>query len=251
MKNLYILLIASILMFSCNDDMNENIIQEDVSFNFHFHPTVGDQEFSTDQVYSINNHEVVFSTVSFYVSNLSLQQKDGQKVALDNATEEKEDDLFLLVSADKMIYEGVTVPGGEYGNISFQIGVDTLVNSTIEPSAWPSDHALSEDYPGFAYWSWNSGYKFIVAEGTVDGEAFKYHIGTNALIKDINLSADFMLLEDGNEIMISYDIAEFFSGIDLGNPDNLVNMTFKNPEQANKIADNVSKSVKIMGNQSM
>lgn len=251
MKNLYILLLASILMFSCNDDMEENIIQEDVSFNFHFHPTVGSEEFSSDQAYSINNHEVVFSTVSFYVSNISLKDKDGLELKLNNATEEKEDDLFLLVSADKMIYEGVTVPGGEYSNLSFQLGVDTVVNKTIEPSAWPSNHALSEDFPGFAYWSWNSGYKFIVAEGTIDGEPFKYHIGTNALIKDINLSENFMLMEDGNEIMITYDIAEFFSGIDLSNPDNLVNMTFGNPAQAAQIADNVGNSVKIMNGHSM
>ena len=62
------------------------------------------------------------------------------------------------------------------------------------------------------------------------------HIGTNNLIRTINLSADFMLMEDGNEIMISYDIAEFFSGIDLSNPDNFVNMTFTDPVQAGKIA---------------
>lgn len=251
MKNILIISILSIITFSCNDDMEDNIMQEDVGFNFHFHPTVDGEEFSTNQTYTIDNQEIVFSNVSFYLSNLTLKHKDGQELKFDKGTDEKEDDLFLLVSADKMIYEGVTVPGGEYTDLSFQLGVDTVLNSTIEPSAWPSDHPLSEDYPGFAYWSWNSGYKFIVAEGTINGEEFKYHIGTNNLIRSINISENFLLMEDGNEIMINYDIAEFFSGIDLSNPDNYVNMTFQNPVQAGKIADNVMRSLKLMSGHQM
>jgi len=251
MKNLFILTVISIIMFSCDGGMEEEVTQKDILFNFHFHPTVAGEEFSSEQTYNINDHEISFSNVSFYISNLSLQQKNDQEIRLDNGTDEKEDDLFLLVSADKMIYEGVEIPKGEYTDLSFQIGVDTVVNKTIEPSAWPADHPLSEDYPGFAYWSWNSGYKFIVIEGTMEGEPFSYHIGTNDLIKPSNIVNNFMLMEDGAEVMITYDIAEFFSGVDLSIPENRGSHTFGNPELANKIADNVGRSLKIMNGHQM
>ena len=123
MKHILIISILSIIMFSCNDDMEDNVMQEDVTFNFHFHPTVDGEEFSTNHTYNIDNQEIVFSNVSFYMSNLILKHNDGQELKFDKETNEKEDDLFLLVSADKMIYEGVTVPGGEYTDLSFQIGV--------------------------------------------------------------------------------------------------------------------------------
>ncbi len=255
MKNLlkYIpALFAIMVITSCDDEMEEAAVTA-TELSLHFHPMVNGEEFSYNDTYSINGQSVKFSVVQFYISNLQLMQSDQTMLSFNKGTDDKEDDLFLLVQPDQMLYEVGTVPVGGYHGLSFQLGVDTVVNSTIEPTAWPKAHALSADNPNHAYWSWKSGYLFVKLEGTVNGENFVYHIGTNNLLTPSGmLEGHTELTNATSDLMVMYNIGNFLKNVDMTKEANRDTHTFNNPELAKKIMTNVKASFSVMsGNHGM
>ncbi|PTB95071.1 hypothetical protein C9994_11595 [Marivirga lumbricoides] len=244
---LIFLVVIAVILSSCSDDDTVNDLGT-TDLKLHFHPHVNGEDFAINETYSMNGNEVSFSRVQFYVSNIELTKEDGSLVKFDGNTSEKEDDLFLQVTAGNMMYDLGEVEIGTYKSINFEIGVDTVVNSTIEPTAWPTDHPLSADNPNHYYWSWNTGYIFAALEGTVNGEPFTYHIGTNDLITptgNIDLNAA-TINGDNGEIMIGYNVAKFFNDIDLSIEENRSSHTMGTKPLALKVAGNIKSSFSTM-----
>jgi hypothetical protein len=122
----------------------------------------------------------------------------------------------------------VTVPKGDYRQISFTIGVDSLRNTmeiarrtgVLDPAAAGND----------MYWTWNSGYIFFKIEGTSPssaeaGNVFMYHIGgfggysspTINNIREVTLdltAGGIAKVTAGGEsnIHLMVDIAKLFNG---------------------------------------
>jgi len=105
---------------------------------------------------------------------------------------------YLLVDFNKNHFTAKTLhgkgerfklelPPGSYKSIRFCLGLPPLINAS-DPTPLAPNHPLSI-YQGM-YWDWNSGYRFIMMEGTLDTAPdnplpyalpFAYHLGTDTL----------------------------------------------------------------------
>jgi len=106
----------------------------------------------------------------YYLSNFSLIAADGRKITLDPA--------YFLVSEDNPASKKILLPQcprGEYTQLSFMIGVDSVLNFS-----GPQDGALDPLHGMF--WTWNSGYIMAKLEGTspssrLPNHMLQFHIG--------------------------------------------------------------------------
>jgi len=106
----------------------------------------------------------------YYLSNFSLTAADGRKIALPPA--------YFLVSEDSAASKKMLLPPcpeGEYTQLSFMIGVDSVLNFS-----GPQNGALDPLYGMF--WTWNSGYIMAKLEGTspsshLPNHMLQFHIG--------------------------------------------------------------------------
>ena len=121
-----------------------------------------------------------FSLLKYFVSNFSLVRTDGTVYTL------PKDDCYFLIeepaSGANPVITLTNLPLGEYKEVRFIIGVDSLKNcAPISERTGAIDPATSG-----MYWAWNSGYIFLKIEGTspavvnhpdATGDKFVYHIG--------------------------------------------------------------------------
>lgn len=106
--------------------------------------------------------------------------------------------------------------------LSFNVGVDTTLNLTVDPTTQPAGSALGVQSPSM-YWSWSSGYRFVVIEGNADRNAdgvaetpYQFHIGMNALYRSVELHVHTdMTANTANMIHMEIDYLRFFDGIDM------------------------------------
>ena len=154
---------------------------------------------------------MTFSTFKYYVSNVKLTKADG------SVWSEDESYHLVVVGANSSVeFEIENVPTGDYKAVEFTIGVDSLRNVSGAQTG-----ALSQSNQMF--WSWNSGYIFLKAEGQeTGGQAFTYHIGgfrnsngTNAL-QQVSMSFGGQVASvSPNATPVVHqmvDVAEFFDG---------------------------------------
>jgi hypothetical protein len=131
---------------------------------------------------TLNGDTVVFSRFSYYLSNIRLKEKDGK--------EWRQPESYHYVDLSE---EGVAevvislqgIPKGEYTEISFGVGIDSLRNhSGAQVDALDPDNGM--------FWMWETGYVFLKAEGfyhrAVGGrKAFVYHIGRDDCYQTVQL----------------------------------------------------------------
>lgn len=106
----------------------------------------------------------------YYLSNFSLTDTEGRKIALAPG--------YFLVSEDSTASKKVLLqqcPEGKYTQLSFVIGVDSVLNFS-----GPQSGALDPLYGMF--WTWNSGYIMAKLEGTspssrLPNQMLQFHIG--------------------------------------------------------------------------
>lgn len=127
------------------------------------------------------------SKLQYFISNISVTTAEGKTYTVN-----QDSSYFLINGADRSTrFTKVRVPEGDYTNLKFTIGVDSLRSTmavdkrtgVLDPAAGGS----MED--GGMYWGWNSGYIFFKMEGKSDvvsndvngdptgNKQFKYHIG--------------------------------------------------------------------------
>jgi hypothetical protein len=123
-----------------------------------------------------------FTTFKYYLSNFAFIKTDGSVY-----TVPKDKSYFLITEAangDNRTLTFKDIPVGNYKSIRFMIGVDSAKSvapitertGVLDPAGDGAD----------MYWSWNSGYIFMKAEGTSPqivadttnpNRQFYYHIG--------------------------------------------------------------------------
>jgi len=105
----------------------------------------------------------------YYISQIELINEKGKK------TESHE---VFLINEEEPASKKISiskVKDGEYSQIQFILGVDSLRNcSGAQSGALDPIHAM--------FWTWNSGYIFLKLEGkstesSATGNIFEYHIG--------------------------------------------------------------------------
>lgn len=164
------------------------------------------------------------STLKYYISNIKVTNTAGVEVVVP-----QDSSYFLIDESDEASHSAeVTIPKGEYRQVAFTIGVDSLRNTmdiarrtgVLDPAAGANG----------MYWSWNSGYIFFKIEGVSPasaeaGNVFMYHIGgfggysspTINNIREVKLdltTGGIAKVPAGGEsnIHLMVDIAKLFNG---------------------------------------
>jgi len=135
-------------------------------------------QLNTDLINPLTNDTLNFATFKYYISNIRLKKADGTWWTQPNS-------YFLLdlVNGSVPSVQLTGVPYGEYTDIEYVLGVDSVRNVS-----GTQDGALSTDLGMF--WTWNSGYIMVKAEGTSPNSSmmgsFAFHLGgfsgTNAIV---------------------------------------------------------------------
>lgn len=139
-----------------------------LKFDHKWGNTWGAFEFNETYTHPASGDPITFTKLNYYISNVKLKKADGTWWS-------EEESYHLIKGAESDVPELKlkNVPNGSYSDISYIIGVDSTRNVSGSQSG-----ALSVTHGMF--WSWNTGYIFIKAEGTSSsapsGE-FSYHIG--------------------------------------------------------------------------
>ncbi|MBP6184231.1 MAG: hypothetical protein KA479_04770 [Saprospiraceae bacterium] len=109
------------------------------------------------------------SKLKYYVGNIQLKSTSGKYYTCNE---------YFLINEEDEISKSIelqNIPIGEYDEIRFLLGVDSLLNCSGAQSG-----AL--DPINGMFWSWNTGYIFLKLEGNSNScktpsNMFEYHIG--------------------------------------------------------------------------
>ena len=180
----YVLLAAmfSLAFVSCKESVDDTIDPNATNtVSIEFDNRVGDQKLVLGTTPYKNAAGETFSVSAFnyFVSNIALKKEDGTIVKFPNQ-------YFLIRQADVKthIISLDKVPAGNYSEMSFMVGVDSLKSvggagertGVLDPTSYGDDGM---------YWSWNSGYIFMKLEGTSSAvpttanaaQKFAIHVG--------------------------------------------------------------------------
>ena len=149
------------------------------SIELEFENFMGTQKFQLGITYTNPNTSETFtpSMLKYFISNISLKTTNGTTYTIP-----QEQSYFLLDVEDEnsLKFTLNDIPEGDYNEITFMIGVDSLRNTKpVEQRTGNLD--IAGKAQGM-YWSWNSGYIFVKFEGNSPQSAavdnkFRYHIG--------------------------------------------------------------------------
>lgn len=251
----FVLLLVSLSLFSCEEPLPTGEGTFILSFSRN-----GDTGQSIDGFPVFQNQEgrnFYFENLSFYVSDITLRKEGGDTLNLVRESDESSTILFDWVdvrtdSDGETLSQKFTVPAGNYTSVTFSIGVPNEANHS-DPTNYPAEHPLSE-FRG-KHWTWNAGYRFIMADGFVDStqtkdgamdSPFLYHCGTDALYETLTYTGYDIKIENGSIYTFDFDFdpAMMFSdgteNVDMIN-DNITH-TGDFPTIARTVTDNFVKN---------
>jgi hypothetical protein len=166
------ILALTLVLSSCKKHEHEN--QENgngqVTINLNHHWGMGTEPFKLDSTYKhpMNGDTMKFTKYKYYISNFKIKKADG--------TWWIHPESYFLVDLSNPASSTLdlgALPNGEYTELSYTLGVDSLRNVSGAQSG-----ALSTTNNMF--WSWNTGYIMIKAEGfspqSTSG-TFAFHLG--------------------------------------------------------------------------
>ena len=125
-------------------------------------------ELNTEYIHPMSNDTLTYTKLKYYVSNFKLKKSDG--------TWWTHPESYFLVDISDASSKTLTisnVPEGNYTEVSYMMGVDSLRNvSGAQTGALSTTNGM--------FWSWNSGYIMVKAEGTSPNSGsgnFSFHLG--------------------------------------------------------------------------
>ncbi|WP_264791480.1 MbnP family protein [Aureispira anguillae] len=205
---------------------------------------LGNSDFEINRIYNIGGHNTAFKVFQFYVSNLQLVRSDQTMVNYDS--------LYPLIKTGQ-----TTVPLGEvymesYEHIQFKVGIEATTNHQIASYLNDPTHPLRLQSPDTMHFNTNDGYIFLRMEGRVDrngdgipnqNEAFDFRIGSDQLLKTIDLALQKKIRKEVESITIAVDVAELLKQVDLQTDQQT--HTANNLSLATKIANNIPSAIYI------
>lgn len=119
-------------------------------------------------IHPVTHDTMVFTTLKYYISNIRLKKADG--------TWWSHPESYFLVdlsTPSSAVLQLTDIPLGQYTDMEYTFGVDSLRNVS---GAQTGALAIANNM----FWSWNSGYIMLKAEGTSDNSptgSFAFHLG--------------------------------------------------------------------------
>jgi hypothetical protein len=212
-KILFVMAIAVSTLSACKK--NEVEVTGSGKLNFEFENVVNNNALvlNTQDYTNALGEKFNVSTFKYYISNIELIKADG------NIYKIPENYFLIDQSIESTLKRGISdVPAGDYTNISFTIGVDSVRNfSGAQTDALAPENGM--------FWTWNSGYIFVKMEGSSPASSradkkLLFHIGgakspTNTIRKtSIVLNPNVLRIrtDKAPEIHLKVDVASLFTG---------------------------------------
>lgn len=174
-------------------------------------PKFNGELISFDSVYhNISGYRIRFSDIKFYMTYAKVGNgtdwTDAYSVAKYDYSESTE-----LFTAE--------VSPGTYSQLRFDVGVDSIRNHS-DPASYPSDNPLNIVSSSGMFWTWNTGYIFVVIEGQYDTDSlgtgmptvnFSYHLGLDEFLRTNTQSVNMNLVEKmTTEVDYELNMDQFF-----------------------------------------
>lgn len=192
--------------------------------------TMAGKDLTLNKYYALNsNDSIKIETFKFYISNVKLKNKTtGVWFSVPES-------YFLFdqsnASSQLNAFALNNIPVGEYSEISFYTGVDSLTNSTEVIANKIAALSPANDM----IWEWNTGYIFYKLEGfyknvnqTTNKGILSYQLGSNATLskQTLVLPASIQIQDDAiNVVALHADVAKLFTGantIDVNTTNNVI-----------------------------
>lgn len=141
-----------------------------IKFDHVWGPAQEGFDLNTQLTHPASGEELTFTKLRYYISNISMQNANGSTWT--------QAESYHIIDAEHLAGGEVAldlfdIPSGSYTSISYMIGVDSLRNvSGVQSGALDPAEGM--------FWSWNTGYIFIKAEGesnAAENGSFTYHLG--------------------------------------------------------------------------
>lgn len=201
-------------------------------------------------VYSLNDtivdgdKELILEMFMFYISNIYLKNNSDSVIHLSKIK------LVEFQSQKNQCFINIdSVPLGEYKEIGFGLGIDTILNN-MDPSVFPYGHTLY----GAKHWP---GLKFVFNQiqgraDTTSADSFNlhlaYHTGTNSLYTPIHYLEYISVVEGSNDLIFDINIEDIFYNTDSIDYTIVKQIHMQSPSEvieAAKFTNNFSKSIII------
>jgi hypothetical protein len=188
MKNnsMFEIVIAALLLSApaCKKDStgDPHHTENKATLSIEFDNVVGSQnlQLNTGSYTNASGETFSISLLQYFISNISVKKADGAIYTVPS-----DSSYFLVKESDPATrLAKVQVPEGEYTELSFVLGVDSL-RSTMDISKRTGALDPSGGMEEGMYWGWNSGYIFFKMEGIspqapldpTSQNKFRYHVG--------------------------------------------------------------------------
>lgn len=202
-----IIAFALIFLSSCKKD-------EDGTLSLEFRAKLNEQPLQLNTRYPFQNGEIEFTMVKFYVSNISVQDKD------ENATQELVGVDLLSMSANNVL--NFSLKEGAYKNLNVGIGLDAVRDAT-DPSDYSPNHPMGINQNTF--WIMSQSYIFVKLEGYyyANGETtlFTYHLGDSSFYRTLSSSNAFSIYGNNTTSkIVTINLENAFANFDIATKDN-------------------------------
>jgi len=151
----------------------------------------------------MNGDSMSFTTYKYYISNFKLKKADG--------TWWVHPESYFLVDLSNPASETLDlgqIPSGEYTEMEYTLGVDSLRNvSGAQTGALSTTNNM--------FWSWNSGYVMVKAEGlspNASTGSFAFHLGgfkgeyNVVTVKNVSFSSNNLTISSGKKSEIHLNV---------------------------------------------
>lgn len=215
-------LILCVSITACSSDDTEVGEDETGTLSLKFDNGVGDQDFAFETLFTKSNDESYkLTSLKYIISNVTLTDEDGN--IYEYPTEEN---VFIIDEADgnnagEIFITLTDVDAANYTSITFGIGID---QERFALGAEGQGDFLDLATEKGMVWSWATGYKFVVFQGTysapeVTDGSLAIHMGSVGTsldnYKEVTLELPTTAIVNGSiepEIHIKADFSKVFDG---------------------------------------
>ncbi len=154
-------------------------------------------------IHPMTQDTMTFTTFKYYVSNIKFKKADGSWYV--------HPESYFLVDLSTSESEILTIPNvpvGEYTDMEYTMGVDSLRNVS---GAQSGALAVANNM----FWSWNSGYILVKAEGISSNStsgSFAFHLGgfmgNNNIVtlKSVNFSGNSLTVASAKTSEVHFNV---------------------------------------------
>ena len=229
-------LLFGLLTWACVREVTVNPDAAGGTLRLQFDHRFGDDTLRLNEDYVTAAGDTVrLEALKYYVSNVRLRNRQTGALYL------APDSYRLVIVGDdpaRLSLEVAGVTPGIYTELAFAVGVDNASNTSI-------DKVGDLDPANEMAWSWKTGYKFFLLEGSYRSDTTRngtvvYHIGGDANYRVLTFRPDSALAplhierERRTVVTLRADVGRVFDGFRL----DALNFTMFEPVTSGRVADN-------------